>query len=337
MERKNFHEGHNDDFLYYNIRQYNSDLTKSVPVSVNFSRNQVFIDKVDDYKFTVEKFVIPSTNIPILMLTPNKYSVTLSYGGDDYQTFLVWNSNNPDPELQYYVWTYNEFLVSLNNALLASYNALLVAHPGVTTAVPFMLFNPVTQLFTLYAKVGEYYPQTIGGVKISFNTKLFYLYQSFENISNGFNASNGANFTISIVDRKTNTEVISATSYYAMSQDFITLAQFNEFISIVFETNMFPVRSEYVASDTGNSEIIKVLTDFNPVLFDENISNRTYLQYIPTLHRWYDMTSSNSLTNVDIYVFWTTADGTKYPLKLFPGDYLTIKLQFRKKHIQSEK
>lgn len=327
------HEKHNDDYIYYNLKLYNSEQDKVIPAEYMEVRTQPIIDKGNDYKFAVEKFVIPALNIPIMFLKPNQYSVSLEYNNDIFQSWVSWIPTSVLSASQYAIWSYSEIINCVNAALLDARTNLETKYPGVTQAAPFMMFNPESSLYSLLGDTKSYYPANPTGVKIYFNLRLFEKFLSFEAFQNALNSPGGTVYTLYIKDKKNNTVNYGGIDYYEMKQDFISLQNLNEFVNVVFKTFLIPVGYEQQAGgSSGNPEFVSVLTDFSPLLADPNVGNRSYLQYIPSYRRYYDITSDQPIRKIDVYIYAEYIDGSEYKLYLFPNTYLTIKFVFEKKY-----
>lgn len=327
------HSVHNDDFIYYNLKLYNGDQTKVIPAEYMEVRTQPLIDKGNDYKFAVEKFVIPATNIPIMFLKPNQYSVSLEYKNTVFLTYVNWIPTSSIPSNQYAIWTYSELINCVNDALSTARANLESAFPGATLADPFMMFNSESALFSISGDTKSYYPANPIGTKIYFNTKLFEKFLSFEAFQYPLNTPGGTIYNIYIKDKKNNTVNYGGIDYYEMRQDFVSLQNLNEFVNVIFKTYLIPVGYEQQAGgEAGNPEFVSVLTDFSPLLSDPNVGNRSYIQYVPSYRRYYDITSDQPIRKLDVYIYVEYIDGTEYKMYMFPNTYLTIKFIFEKKY-----
>lgn len=327
------HKAHNDDFIYYNLKLYNGDQEKIVPAEYMEVRSIPIIDKGNDYKFAVEKFIIPATNIPIMFLKPNQYSVSLEYKNTIFLSYVTWIPTSVLPADQYAIWSYSELVNCVNDALTAARNDLELKFPGTTQAAPFMMFNPETSLFSILGDTKSYTPANPTGVNIYFNTRLFEKFLCFESFQNALNSPGGTVYQIYIKDKKNNKVTFSGVDYYEMKQDFVAVQNLNEFVNVIFKTYLIPVGYEQQAGgSSGNPEFVSVLTDFSPVLSDPNVGNRSYIQYVPPYRRYYDITSDQPIRKIDVYVYVQYIDGTEFKLYLFPNTYLTIKFIFEKKY-----
>jgi hypothetical protein len=326
-----------DDYIYYNLRLYNNDQKKNMSARFFETRSRPILDCASNYKLCVEKFIIPAGNIPITILKPNTYSVTLSYNGNDYQTYLQWVPNNTDPLQFGYIYSWSEIVTTVNNAFETAFTNLLAGEGPVALTAPFINYEQAVQLFSIYANTASYYPVNPLGVKVYMNTALFQWFSSWDSFAD-LDAVNGKNYLINIKNRNyVNQVTLNAINYSRMQQDFVTLQNFNIFSNILFKSSLLPINTESEASavngsiyGNGDPNFVSVVTDFSPTLSDSNISNRSYVQYIPQVRRWYNLTSNEILQKLDIVIYWQEIDGTEHQLFLTPNTFLSIKLLFQK-------
>ncbi len=218
--------------IYFNISIPHNDA-----ISVNGSptpavfqevRSQPLFDEPPNkYKMSVIRFTVPTAYIPLQLVPiqqwPNTdinlttYSVTLSYGGSDYQTFLNYIPQNtylplpPAPlgstatgplegEIRnrysdyYSLYSVGTLVDMINTAFDTSFTALKSGNTGAPpTQPPFMQFDPTTKLFTLIAQTlyDSNGPTTI---EIYMNNVLDGLFDtSFNSLFYGYNVTNGKN------------------------------------------------------------------------------------------------------------------------------------------------
>ena len=108
-------------------------------------------------------------------------------------------------------------------------------------------------------------------------------------------------------------------------QESSTTNNFWNLARIIVQTSTLPIDGDIEGENTN----ILLITDMIP---DTSIlSPGDQLIYLPNgILRYYNMHSTYPLTNINIYLSYTTKDGTKYPIMLFPGEWFSVKLQFTK-------
>ena len=196
-----------DDHVYYNVNLFNTSPTEAVDAQFIDNRQSPILLDPSLYHFTVARFKIQSTNIPIFKFIDDHFYVTLSIGNDDY-TEVVQHLPSGLPEFLYpgnkYVFSINLFLEMINNALDAAFTNLKAAHPAILSNVPpLMQYNPTTKLITIL--VPETYLPGDDDIKIWFNTPLFQKFPTFQNKFEGYGNANKKDFEIVVKDFYTNT------------------------------------------------------------------------------------------------------------------------------------
>ena len=123
-----------DDHVYFNVVVANTSPLIPVPAEYNQPLQQVLIDSPGDYHLCIQRFTIPLQGVPIFVFQDNAYSVTLSYNNTDYQTYLQYVSTYTpsvavsSPENRY-IYSYEQFIQSINDAFATSMDNLTNALP----------------------------------------------------------------------------------------------------------------------------------------------------------------------------------------------------------------
>lgn len=355
--------------IYYNASLYNNNLFP-VAASYNEPRTTPLLRDASEWYLSVIRFSIPGSLIPVFIAQalpyPNTdinkliYSVTLTRNGTTSgETNVEWvpesgfppkvtvftaatpSQNQSDP--YYYNFSYQSFIDMINTALAAAYAAL--PDKGTTTEAPYMTFDPITDLFSLWAQQSYFQdadPTNVANLLIWFNTPLYSFFPSFQVYFGGFNpAVAGQNYAILIKDNKINTPVAPA-NYFQMVQEYGTTFSWNHLQSISFRSNSIPVNPEsstgvnprgesLYGSSSGNQ--IAAVTDFEP--YNDSMTPavfRQVIQYTPTAeYRLTDLIAHSPLNNIDIQVYWTDIRGFLHQVFIPPGYDLTIKILFRRK------
>lgn len=311
-----------DTNIYYNFTFYNeSDFDKSA--IINNTRVQNILERPSDYKMAVVRFNIPAINIPIINnFKDNYYYVRLEYDGEFSQIYMTQIPNEIPNAGR--IWNYQEFINSINNALIASYNQLKLLKPLMPQTIPpKVVIAYDTKKIEIFFETT--YDSTIpNNTKVIFNKKLYNAFPTIES----FALENNQEFAIIVKDNLINKRTISGIDYYAMYEESSSLFLINDFNDIQFESDNIPISPELI---DGNKNITRrVLTDFEGI---QQINNRSAIQYFPQGPlRWIDLKSNHPLRDTDLRVYYTTKSGDTYPLKVPPLETLTVKLLFRKKN-----
>ena len=171
----------------------------------------------------------------------------------------------------------------------------------VTTA-PYMLFNKEASLFSICGEDGY---QRAGTTSRHFNTSLF---QFFYNLSNyefhGHNTTNGLDYRI-LIKNNLNNLVINAYNpailrSYENKQEYLSADGFHDIDSIVFVSNLIPLKPELlpnVNNNSGTPIFLNILTDFT--LQRDELANQNFV-YNPQIYRLIiDLKSREPLTRFD--------------------------------------
>jgi hypothetical protein len=327
---------HGNDSEYYNIRI--TDVGGTRVASFNEERVTPILANPSQYELAVVRFSVPAQKLPIMFFRTGEekdgydadefYSVTMSYDGVDVTKQLVHVSTESPNDLygKPTVWSYNDFLASLNNAFNSAFADLKAAKPlAPPTAPPLMHFNHVTKLFSLYAPE-EYLTTGPPTIEIFFNRELSRLFDTFQNVYYGDNPE-AKRWHYVVYDLVLNHLEINGNNYLAMTQDDSTLYLWNEIQSLQFSTNSIPVNPEFLSAQKNVTR--RVITDFEP---ESTAPSREVIQYYPQGPlRFYDLKSSYPLKGIDLRVEWTDRKGVNRPVYVSDEDPLTVKLLFRKR------
>lgn len=159
-----------------------------------------------DYKCTIFRFDVSAATIPLrnmTLLNPTSdfstlnESVTLTYGGFQVQTYLIWvpqnltipiptNSSQLISTNYYFMYNYRHYCSLINTAFLTAFNALalLVALP--TTNPPQIMYDFAYNTFTMvvdetYANETTSLTPLVPGVQVWFNYALMARFFLFKN------------------------------------------------------------------------------------------------------------------------------------------------------------
>ena len=110
-----------------------------------------------------------------------------------------------------------------------------------------------------------------------------------------------------------------------MTQDYVTLFNFNPYKRIIMTTNLIPIQSESIRGSGDGT--LKILTDFEPV--SETRDVRSVFQYFPTgPYRLTDCKDHGTIRNIDIKFFWQGVNNEFFPIQIPWNSQITMKLAF---------
>ena len=375
------------DNIYYNVTIAHDDTVaiNGSPTLASYFEvrsTNLFDGPPEDYTMSVVRMKIPSSLIPIQIFpndadippaTPNAinisiYTVTLSWNGSNYRVPLVWQPqlqlqpnlipNSPNEGIlrkkyapYYSMFSVEHFINIINVALLAAFN--LVSAAGSTiTAPPFMGYDKITKLMTLYVPE-DYQTEPTGPVEIFTNNFLN------RNFGNGFNqeffgyapvppdgTDNKFIIEATAINRETLTDpTYGQTTYIKSTQDYTSIGDMTSAQSIVLASRSIPVRKEWIsqqnirvalgrpslpANNSTQDGFINILTDYE---FDINgFEFRNTILYNPTAeYRRATLKGRSPIRTIDIQVFWKDNFDNLYEILIPAHDVLTIKILFEHK------
>jgi hypothetical protein len=351
MKNRKSMEPMGEEYIYYNAKLYNNT-NAPLLATLNDTRARSILASCCDYKCSIIRFSVNGSLLPLLVpkilneLGPppyiTNYSVTLSFGGFSFVAPVVFTApTNNQVKLAYYY--FNAFIDDLNNAFQAAYTGLtgLVAVPAPNP--PVMVWNPQTQLFTLF--FNEAY--ITNNIIISMNYDLFNLFQSFQTTFNGYFSAFGRDNDLIISSNNTIGAPFSAGSlsqraasltapFVGLQQEFSSLTNWSPVATFYFTSYQIPIRNENLPIVTSNNQsvivnnnVLPVITDFEPVLGSDSEFNRGQTQYVSVgTYRYLTLESDVNLNTIDLQCYWTDKEGKSFPLLLDLGYYISVKLLF---------
>lgn len=344
------------DNVYYNAEIINPAVIRDSAgvlvdnpniIQMEFSQEhtQPIVGNPSDYNICVERFSIPGNSLPLFPFKDNYYSVTLSYGGNDYRTFLNYvpvTSPSFDP-VSKPVYYYSQMVQMINNALLTSYLNLKAANPGAPDYNPILIFSPTSQLFSFIVP-RTYNPLLGPTTEIYLNYKLALFFENIPFFSFSRADPDGKDSLLIVRDALNNyypdstdstvnfTSPLGTYPAYQFTSAFPYFRQWNQLKSIIITTQAIPCRREILASNlTDNTTFLNMLTDFAPQVNTSGDVLSTFYFFPQGPRRLIDLTDTNPLYKFDFRVFWSTFAGDLFPLYLTPGNAASIKFLFMKK------
>lgn len=309
------------NFVYQNIDIFNNT-PNTIDAVFETTRTGAILDNPSDYELAIVRFLVPTKNIPIMILDPpsKNYKVSVDFNGFIFVEDVLWIPNNNCPETQYWVSTYQEFIDAINLALLNAYTAVKSAYPAYPgTQAPYFRLDGTLVNFVAEQVIA------VPNVKWFLNNELQSIIPT---ISYNLNCNGGLqSYQIVIKDNKNNSETISGVQVYVMVSESSCLFLWNDFQNLLFQSNSIPIVPELLGTSTQNFR--RVLTDFNP---PSQLFDRTPLQFFPQGPlRFYDLKSTQPLNTIDLAVSWIDKAGRIRPMKLAQNDNLSVKILFKRK------
>lgn len=327
MYRKDYYS--DTDNIYYNLSVYNPvDNNELIEAVYSETRNETFGINPEEYALSVIRFNIPNTNIPIFSFQDNSYSVTLSFGGNDLQEFVVYiPSSNEDIGVNQPIFKFQQFIDQINTALTNCYNNFVATYGAFPTATraPYMTYSNTGKNFSIHVEKAY----ETDGIQLFMNWELFRFFETFEIIFNGYNQLLGKDIEIMIKDNFNNTDPDDAT-LYKFTQEIKSFYLWYDISKINILSSTLNTESEYIGNKQGKNATLDILTDFTPSVTEESFDTN-YIFFPVGPYRLIDFNSNQDLRTFEFRVRWEDKYGNSYPLYLSPSDELNIKLVFIKK------
>ncbi len=391
----------NKDFLYYNgsITNHQSSLVAPLDVFSNFfdQRTQSILSKADDYVMSVVRWTIPTNLIPLAIMqpldfvpippftTPNanpnliKFAVGLTWFDGtnyidfiEYLTYVPQNEFFPAPSLpqnlqnEFYWWiySYQQILGMINVAYAAAFTRLKTMFPAAPpTLPPVVLYDSVTNLFTLYAQDSYQAPainpaapsSTDPNARFGSNTtitvwmnlnladNIFFPGWDFDfaGVNNFSRPDPSTGFVMNKSHRIIiqNTTGLANTGFTSMVTEFPVISNILAFSNIILTSDTLPVNYESInpaqnqAVISSNSNVLQIISDYTYDVYSSTnaISGRLGIVYTPSVYRFTNLTSAEPLTRVSVQAQFLDTIGQAHPIFLRTDSTFNFKLMFVKK------
>lgn len=349
------------DRFYYNIGIANNELINK-PTYALFKNvlNQPLLYNPSLYYMVVLRFQIPTMDIPILIpeieAWPNTnvnktiYTVTLQYNvglvthsatADVIYTpanLLVQpreiTATNPnpmvDPSSYYFIYNYRQFINMVNTAFALAYTNLNTSVGGIlASSPPYFTYNGQTLLMTLHCP-DAYLSSLANPINIFMNDKLYSFFDGIEYIFTDYLSDTG--IQIQVIDYNGSNH--SGTEY-EMSQQYVTLSDWNTFKSIQVVSSFLPIENEIMPTASYQTQNIynsvPIVKDFVPI-YQNGPDFRSFINF--SASGQYELINLNSnvpISTIDISIYWVDRYGNRYLLTIPYNQILTMKFAFIKK------
>ena len=240
------------DFIYFNARINGSTDGSLSLAQYNETRSIAIIDNPSEYYFSCIRFNVPTSTIPLLIVSvqpfPNTdstktvYSVSLAYNGfQSAQTFIIWAPVNASYSVPkkgltqhspytdandnyYYCHSYVYFMNLVNKAYQTAFNDLA----GQTTlpvgsVAPYYWFDSKSKIFTLVAQEAFYDVNNLSTpIQIFMNNDLWNLFGAMSSINHSSPAQVGNDRQILISSDIAN---LDASGNIQFEQEYVSICQ----------------------------------------------------------------------------------------------------------------
>jgi hypothetical protein len=305
------------NYIYYNIR-INGDTTEDIQADYSVDKTVEILNNPKEYEMSVVRFKIPADSIPIFFFEDNKWSLLIERNGvetDSFFLLFVQNTNGTPIYGKRGIWTPQEFVNSTNEALKQAY-----LDSGLTDDPPFIVFDPVSNLMSIYKAESEDY-------KIFFSKTLYDKYVSFPTASYDTSDIFKTAEIQTVNNYGQNIIQYNGKAYTKTTQDYISVNKWSMVQQILFRTTLLPVNPELEGNITNVTR--DIITDFEPI--EAPFDKSSYYYFGRGALRYIDLLSEQELRSIDLSVYWRDTGNNEYKFILNSLTPLTIKLLFRKK------
>jgi hypothetical protein len=257
---------------------------------------------------------------------------------DDLATIPVapFSINEKDFYLRYYsLVTFQHFIDLINTALLTAHGQIAAdGAPVVLAQPPFLYYDSVTKLISLYGPPAYVVPGVFPPIQIFFNSDLNTNFRnSLPNVFTDLTDPLGKDFQLLVINKNfVNDVIVNALHYFVMTQEFNALSLMFSFSSIILTTNSLPIRNEWINLEGTNvNGYLGILSEFT-VIFDTGLELRNNVTYLPTAQfRYTTLTSDLPIQTIDLQFFWKSHSGKLFPIFISAFREGTVKILFEKK------
>ncbi len=308
------------------------------------SYNKNILQFADRFKLTLARLSIPGSELPLFRVDDNLYSVTISFGGTNFQQFLTFPPADP------LVRSINTLLDSLNTAFQLSFEAYKAANLlEAQDFAPFATFNNATKQLDLFVDENFNVLFNAGVVPLIFyNDALLHLIgcNHFELI-NQPSLSDGRAGQLAVEDLGFNRSTfefplddVGVQTARGSSANTLTLLQtqgnclnsISQLTGFVIFTNAFGNRPQInnnislvTSNDFNSSNYVEKNIIFDLLVDEAGSSLTENFVYTPSLYRWIDILSGQHLNRIQFEIFYRLNDGNLYPLEIGLGRTVSIK------------
>jgi hypothetical protein len=267
----------------------------------------------------------------------------LYYPDAEYSTYNT-PQDYKDKSGYTYIYTFQKFIDMMNYALERAYNRFNAVSPGIHSEPIKFIYNAETGLIDMLVPYSYVVSQS--RAKIFINAQLQKYFEAIQVQFYGYNQVNGKDFrfifnpssgTPYAIPGSTIPILPSPPNYLLYKQEYDTRFLWGNIKSILFTSSSIGCRQEYIPINTiqsTGSNTLSVLSYYDIFYDTQGTSGanwRQQLYFNPSVLKWIDLVTNNSLSHINIEIFFLTNDGSILPLYLPISAFAEIKLVFRKK------
>jgi hypothetical protein len=357
------------DDIYYNISMTNNNTGSfnfAVPAVYTANKTVPILNKADDYycsvcQFSIPLDTVPLTICPVLPTIGNINTTPMIIGIRDftnnvyYPQNLIWTPelNEVPPVVQVgslaqivssYHFMYNIVtMINMYNTALALAVTAYNLGSGNNLSIPIFVFNPVTSLVSLIAKLSDWNTTNPQSVGIYVNTVG---YNFLDSIPVQSYKSNQIGGTIDLVFKiyydglngyPSNIAYPANPTYISMSMNYPTMYLWASLRKIIITSSSLPLNYEQTPTinnlNPDNYNSINIVADFIPQNDITGATRQIAFYSTSGQYRLIDLLSSSYLNKIQLEIFWQDVNQNLYPLYISQNQEATLKLIFTRKEL----
>lgn len=168
----------NPKHIYLNISTQNTNTDIGIPAQFQIDFDQPFLKNTEKYYLSVVKATFPTTSVPLFEFNQGVYVISVTYPSAAFSRSIpIIPINIPQAaDGNYYVYYYQQFLDSINNAIAIAFQQMKALTSFEGTYPPFLIKEGTR--FALIAQEGYWNPNDLDGAILSINYTSYRLFNS---------------------------------------------------------------------------------------------------------------------------------------------------------------
>lgn len=348
------------DNVYLNFTLQNTTGTLNEPARISNTYTRPLIENPTDYYGALVKFEIPLALLPLYVFpeTPGFFKIgVVEYTNGGNQTgpitfvpafmrdveFVPNDATLQPSDPSYrYVYSYNRLLQFFSTALFRAWTD--AGAPGGAGNEPYLTFDEKTALISVvmpkpFVDAPAPNPDSIGWT-VCWNFEVQRLLPSFNvYFQNDPSLVQNIRAELNTVPAFYDYSYDLNADNYIFTQEYSTLDYINSVRKVIIQSNLLPSRKEYypppitLENNPANSNTIPIIGDFQINLNNVAGAQRQVALYEANPYRLFDLTSTSTLSSIDLKILWADQFNVIRPLYLTPNDSATVKLAFFSKKL----
>ena len=314
--------------VYFNFVINSTDPVNNTRLERTINRTDAILDKASDYSLRFLRAIIPTNSVPLFDYDQRSglrpFSFNLVYNNVNYETDLVYQPTSDIPGTRA-VFHPSEMIAFMNTALKASFDAIKLANPGITSTLP-----PELVIVKNTGMIRFLIPESfvVDNIDIypSNNLVTFFSFEFYLSASGfGVQVDRQWKLIFGSDPLRKNIENINGTDYIRLNGDWETLVNFPQF-ELLRITTSIPIRGQLEGERTSKEIVFDLYSA-------SDITGSNIVVYSPSGQIFQqDLLSDEALSSISIKIEWLDFSQRSYPIFLSSDQFAGLKLEFRPKN-----